>query len=306
MTLHIAILDADVPVPAVYKSRGLYSTQFHHLLQSAAARLSNASPNPPIQIITTSYDAVGGFLPPLASLRTTARTPNEPKAPNPLATAIDALLITGAAPGIYETKAYPWIKPLETYIQTVYTHYPHVRFFGSCFGHQIIAQALLSASTPHRPPGPALKVEICPSGRETGLAAVNLSEEFVDAFPRLREGLPGGKMRLQMIHGDWVVPDSGREGEGEGEVPRGWVNVGRTGLCGIQGLYFPGRVLTYQGHFEFDVFVNRETCLAFGERLGWREEVVREYVRLIEEGAEGDDSEIAAEVVVLFFAGLEG
>ncbi|KAE8163562.1 class I glutamine amidotransferase-like protein [Aspergillus tamarii] len=302
MSFHIAVLDTDVPVPAVYSARGLYSSQFRHLLQSAAARLSEAGRK--ISIFTSAYDVVGGSFPPLESLRTTKRSEacsNENGTPNPLAQPIDGILITGAAAGAYDTSIYPWIKPLESWIQKVYTQYPHVKFFGSCFGHQIIAQALLSTSAPQCAPGPAMKVELCPDGRETGLVPIDLTPEFVASFPEVVERLPGARkqMRLQMIHGDWVVPVAGPNAE----LPAGWVNVGSTALCPVQGLYCPGRVLTYQGHFEFDVFVNRETCLAFGRRLKWSEEETAHYVGLIE-GGEDDDSKVAAEVVATFFCGL--
>jgi hypothetical protein len=66
-------------------------------------------------------------------------------------------------------------------------------------------------------------------------------------------------------------------------------------------------VLTYQGHFEFDVFVNTETCLEFARRYGWDKTDVERYLGLIGKGrAKGtvenaDDSRAAAEVVVLFF-----
>ncbi|KAE8351306.1 class I glutamine amidotransferase-like protein [Aspergillus coremiiformis] len=280
---------------AVYRARGLYSSQFRHLLQSAATRLSHGEHK--LTIFTSAYDIVGGSFPPLESLRTAPcpePSSNSTGTPHPLSQPIDGILVTGAAPGVYDTDTEPWIKPLESYIQTVYTHYPYVKFFGSCFGHQILAQALLSS---------AVKVEVCPHGREMGLVPVSLCPEFIASFPGLEEKLPGTQkqMRLQMIHGDWVVPASGPDVE----LPDGWLNVGSTELCPIQGLLFPGRVLTYQGHFEFDVFINRETCLAFGRRLGWDREVVERFLGLIEREGEEDDSGVAAEVVVRFFAGLD-
>lgn len=39
------------------------------------------------------------------------------------------------------------------------------------------------------------------------------------------------------------------------EVPEGCVNLGSTPICEIQGLYMPGRILTVQGHPEYDEFV---------------------------------------------------
>jgi GMP synthase-like glutamine amidotransferase len=151
-----------------------------------------------------------------------------------------------------------------------------------------------------------MKVEISPNGHEMGLVSIALSPTFTSSFPGLGVKLPGSQkqMRLQMIHGDWVIPGTGAAIP-DAELPAGWVNVGSTEKCPIQGLYYPGRTLTYQGHFEFDVFVNRETCLAFGRRLGWSEEVTGRYVGLIEGEGEDDDAKVAAEVVMMFFAGLD-
>jgi hypothetical protein len=66
--------------------------------------------------------------------------------------------------------------------------------------------------------------------------------------------------------------------------------------------------LTYQGHFEFDVWSNRALCIEFGRRGNWPTELVQQYIEHIERalvpGAEDDDdAKRAAEVVLLFFAG---
>ncbi|KAL6230558.1 hypothetical protein BDW75DRAFT_248560 [Aspergillus navahoensis] len=306
--LHIAILDIDVPVPNVYAARGLYSSQFRTLLQSAASRLNL----PASSIHTTAFDVVGGSLPPLQSLRTSPRESEDgvngdTTNINPLALPIDGILITGAAAAAYEAAKYPWIIPLQSFVQTVFGSYAHVKLFGSCFGHQIIGQALLSAQAPKRSPrqAPSVTVERNPRGLETGLASVKLSRQFTAAFPALSTRLPvADEMRLQMIHGDWVAFLPGVE-----KLPEPWVNVGSTELCPIQGLYYPGRVLTYQGHFEFDVFINSETCVEFGRRGGWEKADVESYLGLIERGrVEGvaeddDDARVAAEVVISFFRG---
>lgn len=39
------------------------------------------------------------------------------------------------------------------------------------------------------------------------------------------------------------------------EVPEGLVNLGSSPSCAIQGLYQPGRVLSFQAHPEFDGFI---------------------------------------------------
>lgn len=293
--MHIALLDVDAPVPAVYRTRGLYSSQFRHLLKCAADRLHHPVAS---SFHTTAFDVVGGNLPPLESLLTISATPNneQNEAPNPLARPIDAILITGSGAAAYDSDGHAWIAPLQSFIRTVYDNFPHVKLFGSCFGHQIIAQALLS---------PAVRVEraVPHNGGEMGLFSVNLSQEFVERFAVLKTLSPPC-LRLQMVHGDWVIPATGKT------LPEGWMNIGSSERCPVQGLYKPGRVLTYQGHFEFDVFVTRETIIEFGRRLGWDEGVVKGYLETTEKGREGcaegqednDESKVAAEVVLLFFA----
>ncbi|KAI9376614.1 class I glutamine amidotransferase-like protein [Aspergillus egyptiacus] len=318
--VHIAILDVDVPVPTVYSARGLYSSIFRHLLLSAASRRNL----PPSTIYTTAFDVVGGSLPPLSALRTSPPHSSAngsslnrdgdaaAEASNPLAHPIDGILITGSAAAAYESAKYPWIPPLQAFLQTVFNEYPHVKIFGACFGHQILAQALLSASESKPQTSistsipPTVMVEKCPRGREMGLVGVLLDADFRARFHSvLHPALPDkDRMRLQMVHGDWVVLRPGVE-----RLPAPWMNVGSTEMCPVQGLYYPGRVLTFQGHFEFDVFMSLETCLEFARRGGWEREEVERSLELIGKGrVEGqaeddDDSRVAAEVVLEFFRG---
>jgi GMP synthase (glutamine-hydrolysing) len=39
------------------------------------------------------------------------------------------------------------------------------------------------------------------------------------------------------------------------DIPSGFVNLGSSHICGIQGLYQPSRVLTVQAHPEFNEFI---------------------------------------------------
>ncbi|RHZ43367.1 type 1 glutamine amidotransferase [Aspergillus thermomutatus] len=303
MHLHIAILDLDIPVPTVHAARGLYSSQFTHLLASAAARLSQSlDKGREITISTSSYDIIGGIFPPSHLLLPHPSQPSDSETDR--IRKIDAILLTGSSASVYRPHHHPWIPPLQSFLADVYANYPHIKLFGSCFGHQVLAQALV----------PGCVVEACPGGYEMGIGAIALSREFLGRFglssPMLGEagatagataGGEGKEMRLQLIHGDWVVVQ-GERGL-RLRLPDGWVNVGSTPRCPVQGVYRPGRVLTLQGHFEFDVFVNRETCLEFGRRGGWDAEVVEGYLRAIEAGDGEDDSEVAAEMVVWFFAG---
>lgn len=301
--MHIAILDTDVPVPAVYSTRGLYSTQFRTLLQAAANRL-NARNDSKIDIQTSAYDAVGGVLPPFNRLRTSENhNNNNDNKELDDQDIIDGILITGSANASYEKDTKPWIANLEVFIREVYERFPAVRMFGSCFGHQIIAQALF--------PG-VLNVEQCPLGHEFGIVPITLDDAFNESFPHIADSLRQRnqqRFRLQLVHGDRVVPvNNNADGV---KLPSPWFNLGYTEKCPIHGLYNPRRVLTYQGHFEFDAFVNRESCVEFGRRLGWDKDAVEGLVQQINvalpaagEGKEDDDddSKAAAEAVVLLFA----
>ncbi|XHG08226.1 hypothetical protein AWENTII_011338 [Aspergillus wentii] len=130
----------------------------------------------------------------------------------------------------------------------------------------------------------------------------------------------GGLFRIQYIHGDRVVPISGTgmdkadanagdDGAEDGSIAAPWMNLGGTAKCPIQGLYLRHRVLTFQGHFEFDVTANRGLVRAFGQRYGWPQEVTEAHVGDVERGCgvkedeDEDDSKAAAEAVVLFFSG---
>ncbi|KAJ5349062.1 uncharacterized protein N7506_002315 [Penicillium brevicompactum] len=91
-------------------------------------------------------------------------------------------------------------------------------------------------------------------------------------------------------------------------LPEPWLNVGSSLKCPIQGLYQPDRVLTLQGHFEFDAFATAELCYKFASQFGWSQEVLDAHLesirRSVRPGREDeDDSKVAAEAVLLFFAG---
>lgn len=314
--IHVAVLDADIPCLSVYKARGLYSSQFRVLLQAAAQRLNKISETlkkGPLAVHVTAFDAVGGSLPPLETLRTNPQSPAELHAGGPLSP-IDAILITGSASSAYEDK--PWIHAMQSYIQTVHAHYPNIKLFGSCFGHQIIAQSLLSTkANPNSPPTSTFHVAQSPAGFEMGIQPITLQPAFAARFPPLARATAQNPFRIQLIHGDVVVPTPEIEAAADQvgvSLPAPWSSIGSSAQCAIQGLYNPGRVLTYQGHFEFDTFANGELMHEFGRRGGWSAAVVAEYQEQIYRSRipgleeEDDDAKAAAEAVLLFFAGEDG
>ncbi|KAJ5088354.1 hypothetical protein N7456_011970 [Penicillium angulare] len=315
--IHVAVLDTDVPCLPVYAKRGLYSSQFRVLLQAAAERINNNANvnlrNGPLGVHVTAFDAVGCSLPPLECLRTSPFSASETQNHGPFGP-IDAILITGSISSSYDSD--PWIKVLESYIQTVHSAFPNVKLFGSCFGHQLIAQALLSQhNSDDGTPNLTHHVEKSEKGFEMGIQPITLSESFTSHFPVFDGN--SKPLRVQLIHGDIVVPTpiakslATASGVSEVPLPSPWMSIGKSAVCDIQGLYCPGRVLSYQGHFEFDSFSNRALCIEFARRASWPADVLASYIEQIERskvpGSEDDDdSKVAAEAVLLFFAGEDG
>ncbi|KAI0144515.1 class I glutamine amidotransferase-like protein [Xylariaceae sp. FL1272] len=269
-TSRIAMLNTDTPVPNVFAKMGSYGAIFHSLLAAAASRVA-----PHLTIESEDFNVVLGEYPQDISQ-------------------FDVILVTGSAASAYDDA--DWIHRLSTYLQNMYRQLPEIKMFGSCFGHQIICQALLEAQ--------GVYVEKNPAGWEIGVQDMHLTHEFVEALgpgrDRPRMSLPhsGGAvspavapriMRQQFVHADHVnIPP-------QSTIPEDWIIVGTTQKCAVQGMYQAGRVLTYQGHFEFDRFVNSETLKVFGAM--WEPELLQAGLDQIDLD---DDADWAAEVVVQF------
>lgn len=65
----------------------------------------------------------------------------------------------------------------------------------------------------------------------------------------------------------------------------------------MEGVWKKGRLLTFQGHAEFDRFVNRETVKVFGYKK-WETRFMKETLDAVEKD---DDSVWAAVVMLKFF-----
>jgi len=266
--IRVCMLNADTPVPAVVVERTpTYGGIFHHLLSSAASNIAKSSefPKGPITVASTDFNVV--------------------KNEYPLSLAeFDAIVISGSAKSAYDD--LPWIHKLGRWLKHTYDHEPRVKIFGSCFGHQIVCQTLLKDY--------GVKVEKDAKGWELGVKEITLHQGFRRRFWNGKdEGRGQGvgeKLRLQFVHHDHVVIPEMEA------LPRSWTLVGNTQHCAVQGMYEPGRVLTLQGHFEFDRFVNRETIKFFFPN--WQPKVLEEALDAIDAD---DDSIQAAEMVVRFF-----
>jgi len=80
-------------------------------------------------------------------------------------------------------------------------------------------------------------------------------------------------------------------------LPEGIHSIGRSEHCALQGVWQEGRVLTYQGHAEFDRFINLETLKVFGKPL-WEEDFME---KALEQVNKDDDAIWAAGVMLKFF-----
>lgn len=256
------MLNADIPVPAVYASGApTYGHIFHNLLAAAALRVL-----PNTSIHSVDFDVQKGEYP--TSLED-----------------FDAIIISGSASSAYDD--HDWVRTLDRYVYRVYHEEPRVKIFGSCFGHQVMGQSLLREW--------GVRVEQDSNGWELGVKEITLHERFRKAFGKSHAGCgrvsrAPEKMRLQFVHHDHVVIPT------LDALPPSWMVVGTTQHCAVQGLYEPGRILTLQGHFEFDRFVNSE-CIKFFS-TSW-EPGLRDNA-LIAIDAD-DDATVAAEMVLNFF-----
>ncbi|VUC38190.1 unnamed protein product [Clonostachys rosea] len=191
---------------------------------------------------------------------------------------IDGLIITGSTASAYDDE--PWVHKLSKFIQDIYLNHSNVKIYGGCFGHQIVSQALLGSR--------GVRVVPNPKGWEIGVHRVELNKSFRDRFPGL---LRSGNLSYQFLHQDNVSVD-------QATLPANWIQVGATPLCEVQGLFDPGRVLTLQGHPEFDSYINRLSTEPLARAKGFSKEQRHHYSQLIERE---DSRQLAGQLVLEFF-----
>ncbi|PSR77923.1 class I glutamine amidotransferase-like protein [Coniella lustricola] len=256
--LRLAMLNADTSIPNTYATMGTFGDILHHVLSAAASRISKD-----IRIEHEVFDVVRGEWPPSIAN-------------------FDAIIITASSAASYDHDS--WIRALQEYVLGIYTQHPDVKIFGSCFGHHLVCQALLKDC--------GVLVEPHPNGWEVGVSRVHLTEAFRSRFASLNptsQKIPES-IRLQFVHADQVVFTQCQTSSdfSQSSLPEPWTLVGSTEHCAVQGVYFPGRVLTLQGHFEFDKFENQQTMRIFG---------AQDFP---------DDGDVMAEMVVQFLLSMRG
>ena len=131
----------------------------------------------------------------------------------------DVYLITGSKASAYRRE--PWMLNLEVFIRSVVEE--EIPLMGFCFGHQIVAQAL---------GGGVAKSD---KGWGVGVRKMNVLKRCDWMQVPLRE------FSLLYSHQDQVV-----------ELPPGAVTFAGDAFCSCAGMMLGSRVLTFQGHPEFD------------------------------------------------------
>ncbi|KAF4947441.1 hypothetical protein FGADI_10393 [Fusarium gaditjirri] len=138
---------------------------------------------------------------------------------------VDGFLLTGSKHTSFADD--PWILKLVAFVKKIYTT-TEKPIVGICFGHQIIGRAL------------GAKVAVSPGGWEVCVDRINLNETGQNL-------LGVSSLGLHQMHRDAVL-----------EVPQGLVSLGSSSRCEVQGLYRPGRIISFQAHPEFDDFIMQE------------------------------------------------
>lgn len=167
-------------------------------------------------------------------------------------------------------------------LQDAYSSHPSLRFYGSCFGHQVICKALFEKR--------GAIVQKDPAGWELGVHSVALTDDFLQRFSKYLPVSETKLLRFQFLHGDHVLLP-------EGSVPEDVYLVGTTPHCETQGIYQPGRLLTYQGHPEFDEFIETVCLELVGKRVGWEPSFTEEAIAA---ARAPDDAILAADTIAAF------
>ncbi|QKX58420.1 uncharacterized protein TRUGW13939_05542 [Talaromyces rugulosus] len=132
---------------------------------------------------------------------------------------VDAILLTGSKHDSFADE--PWIHTLVEFTKKAYAH-DRVRIIGICFGHQIIGRALGA---------PVGRSDI---GWEISVCDMDLTEKGKELFGT-------EKLSLQQMHQDIVSA-----------YPKEVVPLASSPKCAVQGMYIPRKLITVQGHPEFN------------------------------------------------------
>ncbi|KAF2494139.1 class I glutamine amidotransferase-like protein [Lophium mytilinum] len=132
---------------------------------------------------------------------------------------VDAVLMSGSQFTAFHDD--PWILKLVDYTKKILAQ-RRVRVIGVCFGHQIIARAM------------GAKVGQNADGWEIAVTPMDLTAKGKELFKVDR-------LNIHQMHRDIAF-----------EHPEGVEALGSSPVCSVQGMYAKGRLISVQGHPEFN------------------------------------------------------
>jgi len=140
---------------------------------------------------------------------------------------IDAVVLSGSKHTAYHDD--PWILKLVEFTKRVLEEQQRVRVIGICFGHQIVGRAVGAVVTGSE-------------GWEISVLGLDLTKKGQEVFGRTG-------LAIHQMHRDIVAslpPNSDIE------------ILGTTSKCAIHGMYVPKKLITIQGHPEFNSEIVRQ------------------------------------------------
>ncbi|KAL9602067.1 MAG: hypothetical protein Q9219_002063 [cf. Caloplaca sp. 3 TL-2023] len=181
---------------------------------------------------------------------------------------IDAVVITGSRFNAYED--VEWINSLLQFLERAIETESRVKVIGLCFGHQIVGRAL------------GAKGEVNSRGYEMSVCGIDLTEIGKTVFGKER-------LKIHQMHHDILS-----------SYPPNVLPLGSSPVCDVQGIYVPQKILTLQGHPEFNEDIMTELLKASDE-VGFSDDRAKEDA-LRRVGDEHDGTLVAA-VMVRFIRG---
>ncbi|MCJ1311288.1 hypothetical protein MMC25_004959 [Agyrium rufum] len=168
---------------------------------------------------------------------------------------IDGLLITGSKHNAHDD--IPWVNKLVDFTQRVLAQ-DRVRIIGVCFGHQIVGRAM------------GVKVGKSDIGWETSVCKMDLTDTGKRLFDK-------DYLSIHQMHKDIVF-----------SYPPEVISLGSSPKCDVQGMYIPARLITVQGHPEFNGWIMGEILEARKKQGIFDATIVQEAMERVEEPHDGE------------------
>ncbi len=220
--LRIAVLECDTPLTGTAAKYGGYGGVFKALLSAGADGLNHPKISSKHGLVLTNWDVVEAQ-------------------EYPDLDEIDAVLITGSRYNSFDDT--PWIVKLVEFTQRVLAQ-ERVRIIGVCFGHQIVGRAM------------GVEVGRSSGGWEVSVTAIDLTKRGQEIFgrPALVRTHTHTYIHTQCAHRALTTTQALHQMHRDAvfEYPPGVEELAYTRGCKVQGMYVAKRLMTVQGHPEFN------------------------------------------------------